>query len=249
MADDQRSELDALDPEPIRRTLSDGTEVEVVRLKTRQFFRLLKVLTHGAGNALLKQSLDFTVSGQEFISRLVGLVLVSIPDAEQEAIDFLQSMVRPAHLPDKPVRQMSKQEREQSDAAWSQLFASLYNPELDDLLDLITDIVQTEAPHIQELGKRAAAVLEMAAKTGQTEETPEPVPAPQEMAAQEMETVPLPETLPDPEPVASLQPSISSAPSMDGLTSGFLTSPSPDSSRSPVPSENGAAGSLTSDYG
>ena len=39
------NELDRLDPEPVVVKLTTGLAVEVVRLRTRQFFRLLKVLT------------------------------------------------------------------------------------------------------------------------------------------------------------------------------------------------------------
>jgi hypothetical protein len=42
------SELDRLDPQPVLCKMSTGFELEIVRMRTRQFFRLLRVLTHGA---------------------------------------------------------------------------------------------------------------------------------------------------------------------------------------------------------
>ena len=59
MADDEVSELDRIDPQPQQVTLSTGLEVDLVRMRTRQFFRLLRVLTHGAGPAMMRAGLDF----------------------------------------------------------------------------------------------------------------------------------------------------------------------------------------------
>ena len=90
------SELDRLDPQPVLCKMSTGFELEIVRMRTRQFFRLLRVLTHGAGPALMQTGLDFKADGAEFASKLLVLVVMSIPDAESEAIQFLTSMCRPA---------------------------------------------------------------------------------------------------------------------------------------------------------
>ena len=45
------NELDALDPDTAIVTLSTGTQVQVARLKSRQFFKLLRIVTRGASPA------------------------------------------------------------------------------------------------------------------------------------------------------------------------------------------------------
>jgi hypothetical protein len=170
MPDD--SELDRIDPQPTEVKLSTGFTVEVVRMRTRQFFRLLRVLTHGAGPALTQAQLNFSGDAGEFGAKLLTLVVMSIPDAEQEAIGFLASMSRPVGITDKPQAQLTKQEDEANKAAWTRFNEELHNPELEDLLDLIEVIVRQEAPELQALGKKLRRTFEMFQKTGQDKEKP-----------------------------------------------------------------------------
>jgi hypothetical protein len=181
MADE--NELDRLDPEPAVHKLSTGLAVEIVRLRTRQFFRLLKVLTHGAGPAVVQAGLDFSAGAEQFATQLLTLVAMSIPDAEQEAIAFLQSMCKPAGLADKP--KLSKQEQQDNDELWEQFNKDLFNPELDDTIDLIEIIVKNEAPELQALGKKLQRMLQLFRATGQDKEQAEPEASPQEMASRE----------------------------------------------------------------
>jgi len=213
----EESELDRLDPDPVTCKLSTGFTVEIVRLRTRQFFRLLKVLTHGAGPALMRSGLDFRSGGEEFASKLIMLVVMSIPDAEQEAIGFLQSMCKPSGLTDKPDTQLTKQQREDNQALWDQFNTELFNPEPSDTLDLIEQIMRQEAPELQALGKKLQKMLEMFTRTGQAAEGKEPDPSPAEMSA-------------SPEP--SAPPSTSSPASTAGPTSTSSGSPSAGSGRS-----------------
>lgn len=176
------SELDRLDPDPQRRTLSTGLEVEIVRLKTRQFFRLLKILTHGVGPGIMQANLNFDQDNPgEFAQRLITMVLMSIPDAEQEALWFLASMTRPAGLADKPEKDLTKQEKEDNQKLWDDFNSALNNPELDDLLDIIEAVITQEAPEIQALGKRVASMLKLAARTGADREAKAPDPDPREL--------------------------------------------------------------------
>jgi hypothetical protein len=172
MPDD--SELDRIDPQPETCKLSTGFEVEVVRMQTRQFFRLLRVLTHGAGPALAQSGLDFAAGSEVFGQKLLMLVVMSIPDAEQEAIGFLASMCRPAGIVDKSASQLTKQEDEANKAAWTQFNEELHNPGMGDTLDLIEAIIRREAPELQALGKKFQRTLDLFRKTGQDKEPPEP---------------------------------------------------------------------------
>jgi hypothetical protein len=188
--------------------LTTGFEVEVLRLKTRQFFRLLKILTHGAGPGLLQLKLD-PADPTAFGQQMVTLMLLSIPDAEQDAIAFLASMCRPLGIKDRPDSQLSKQERENNQQLWDRFTEELHNPDPNDTLDLVEAIIRQEADDIQALGKRLASMLELARKTGASEEKIEPPPTPQELSES---------------PAASPSPSTSSPTSTDGATSTSTTS-------------------------
>lgn len=171
MPDD--SELDRIDPQATEYKLSTDFTVEVVRMRTRQFFRLLRVLTHGAGQALTQTNLSFDGDAGEFAQRLLTLTLMSIPDAESEAIAFLASMCRPAGIVDRPESQLSKQDSEANKAAWERFGAEFHNPELEDTLGLIEIIVLREAPELQALGKKLQTMFALFRKTGQDKTPPE----------------------------------------------------------------------------
>ena len=202
----EESELDRLDPQNQIIKLSTGFELEILRLRTRQLFRLLRIFTHGAGPAVMQAGLDFSAPNEDFVQKLLALVIMSIPDAEQETVGFIQSMCQPSGITDKPDSRLTKQEKEDNAALWEKFNKEMFNPLPDDTFDIIEAIVRREAPEMQALGKRLGGLLEMAQKTGQTGGQPEKVPEAQDL------------NLPDlPEP--SLSSSTSSAMSTDGPTS------------------------------
>jgi len=213
MADDD-SELDRLDPQPATLKLSTGLQVDLVRLRTRQFFRLLRVLTHGAGPAMMRAGLDFKAGAEQFTAQLLTLVVMSIPDAEQEAVAFLQSMLKPSGLAEG--RKLTKQQDEDNEALWERFNTDLFNPELEDLIDLIEAIVRQEAPELQALGKRLQQMMKMFQATGQDKEEAEPEASQQDLASS-----------------GSSPPRSTSSPaSTDGETSASSTSRSAGSGRS-----------------
>ena len=151
---------------PIRRTLSTGFEIEYEELRARQFFKMLRILTRGAGPLMAEYPIDFNASGEELGQQLIVLLVMAIPEAEDEAIEFLKSMTKPAGL-----------ENARDDAArrrniekYNQLDIELDNPELEDLIDVITDIVQRESADLSGLGKRLRSLFTLAQKTGQAPE-------------------------------------------------------------------------------
>jgi hypothetical protein len=178
--EDAGNELDRIDPQHGETmTLKCGIEVHVLPMRTRQLFKLLRIITHGAGQALQNAGLDFAEDPSVFMSKLVGIVAFSIPDAEQETVDFLQSMVEPSGLVDKMPRDLSKQERENNVTLWTELNQELWNPDPLDTIDLVENIVAREAKDIQALGKRVRQLVELASKTGQLSGKPAPAsPAP-----------------------------------------------------------------------
>jgi hypothetical protein len=224
-----QSDVDRIDPTLARVNLKSGTVVEIVRLETRQFFRFLKVLTHGAGEALIKAGLNFNASADDFARQMLMLVMLSIPDAEQEAIDFIQSMCRPVGLSKPGTRIRTDEEKKADDALFNALLVEMFNPPLDDTITVIEAVIRQEADDMQALGKRLADLLSLAQRTGQTTPgTPAPVPGPQEMAAADQARTASPASTP-----AS---STSSAPSTDGATNGSSAPRSAVSGRSPRPS-------------
>jgi hypothetical protein len=179
------SELDRIDPEPVEVKLSTGFAVEVVRMRTRQFFRLLRVLTHGAGPALMQSGLNFNGDAGEFATKLLTLTVMSIPDAEQEAIQFLSSMCKPAGLTDKQEGQRTKQEVEADQLLWDRFGRELHNPDLTDTLDLVEVVVLQEAPELQALGKKLQRMFSLFQKTGQDKQPPEAEASVQEINSPE----------------------------------------------------------------
>lgn len=200
------SELDALTPRLEQVTLSSGAVTVIQDLKTRQFLKLLRIFTHGALRELSIFQLGSDADKDEFGAKLLSLVLMSVPDAEDEAIEFVQSMCKPYGLIEG--RALNKQDKERNAELWRQLDSELENPELDDLITIVEAIVRREAADIQALGKRLAAMLNLAKKTGQLSNSPHPTsPTPNSSAA-------------------SAEASTSSPPSTAGQTTSSAASPS-----------------------
>jgi hypothetical protein len=169
-------ELDALDPQPGNITLSTGIEVEILPLRTRQFFKLLRIVTRGAlpqiqDMGLFKVGADMDPG--EFAGRLTSLLLLSIPEAENEAIEFIQAMCRPTGLIQRHSgMKLNKQDVAHNTEKWSVLFTDLDNPELDDLVTVIEAVVKRESADLLALGKRLSQMFKIAEKTGQVTTSP-----------------------------------------------------------------------------
>lgn len=202
-------ELAALDPIPETVTLVSGTQVVLLDLRTKQFFKFLRIITHGAlpimrDPAMLR--LDADTDPEAFTGRLLSLLMLAIPDADEEALDFVRSMCAPAGLIEG--RRLNKQDTERNTALWDQLDLELANPELDDLITIIEAIVRRESADIQALGKRLLAMFSLARKTGQLNPA-QPSPNPTSPAPSSSADSPAPTTL--------------SPPNTDGLTSASVT--------------------------
>lgn len=220
MAED--SEIERLDPEPVIIKLMTGLPVEVVRLRTRQLFRLMRILARGATPAALATlnfgSSDSPEDNREFASRLLGLVVQAIPEAENEAIIFLNSMCQPAGIVVKPPAKLSKAESESNDALFERFSRDMFNPELEDTLSILEVIIANEAGEIQALGKKLSRLWEVTRKAA----APEPSSPPPELADLHL-------------PAAGPSSSTSSATSTAGATSTSSISPSPASARQRKP--------------
>lgn len=165
-------DIDALAAEPKDLTLESGFPIKVLRIRTRATMSLLKILTRGAGEALMAIRVGADTSQDEFVGTLLGAVILSIPEAEDETIEFLNRVVEPAKLIDKP-------RLTPGDIEWNQdqddlLRAELRDPSLDDLVTIVSEIIRIEGPHILALGKRLAALLPTALKAEEQKTVEEP---------------------------------------------------------------------------
>lgn len=174
-------ETDRIDPPVNTVKLSNGSAVDLLRLKTRQMFRLLKIITHGGLGANVVQMVNFSDPAEKFIQQLLTVLLLSIPDSDQETLEFLAVMVEPHGLVKKP--KLNKQETEANDGRWKAMNAFLNNPPIEDTFVIIEEIIKQEAPEMQALGKRLAQSLEMFQRTGQDKEPKAPQMTNVELAA------------------------------------------------------------------
>lgn len=149
------TETDVIEAEPTALVLSSGLPVEVERLRTRQTMRLLKILTRGAGFALSDLS-QARVDGDGFMETFLLTVVLAIPEAEEETVAFVRSMVTPVGLIDDPRTQA---EHEVNANLIARVDAEFENPDLDDLVAVLERVVRVEGPHLQALGKRLAVLL------------------------------------------------------------------------------------------
>lgn len=205
------NEIDKLDPLPDFVFLRSGMRVQLESLKARQFFKLLRIITHGALPGMKEAGLfEMTdLTGDEFLGRLLSVTLLAVPDAEDETMEFLRSLVYPAGLVDR--KPLNKQDVEHNKMLWEVLDAELANPELDDIITIIEAVVKRESEDIQALGKRLASMFKLAVKTNQIDPTPSPTASTPASSA------------------ASPEPSTSSPRNTTGTTTASATSPSVDS--------------------
>lgn len=209
------SEIDRLDPPAEIMSLQSGLKVRVTRLRMRQLFRLLRIVTRGGASYLpvLRDALAGAAdeeAAEVFGTQLLAVALIALPEAEDEAVEFLMSVVEPAEL----APGSDKQSRERNEEMRSKLASELYNPDPDDAVSIIENVVHREKDDLVALGKRLAAAWGIAAKTGQMDPK-EPIP---HLSAS---TVSTPSSSPD-----SQDHSTSSPASTAGAMTSSSTSPS-----------------------
>ena len=150
----EETETDILISDPTELTLASGLVVKVERLKTRGTLALLRILTKGAED-IFRSGLN--VSDDDFQQQLILHVLFAIPAAPEETIGFIRTMVYPAQL--RTEGRITKGDEAWNEEQWLLLDKELLDPEVEDLIDITARIVTQEAPHLQALGKKIAALL------------------------------------------------------------------------------------------
>lgn len=165
-------EMSALAPDLETATLVSGNHVTFVELKTRQFFKLLKIITFGASPALQDPTLLQIGKGtdpKEWGQKLLALIFLAIPNAEDATIDFLRSMVRPKDLIDPKDRPtpLSDGDEAANEKLWVDLYRELANPEIEDTVTIMEGVIRREAKDLVALGRRIGSMVKIAQKTGQ----------------------------------------------------------------------------------
>lgn len=148
-------DVDALAPSPEFLTLDSGLVVRVERLRTRGMFKLLKIVTRGAGPIFAQMPLDFDDT-EKFMGQLLAVVVMAIPEAEEETIEFLRFMVVPEAYDEYA---KSKADQQKNVELFEELSRELDDPALTDSIAIISKIIENEAHDIQALGKQLAALV------------------------------------------------------------------------------------------
>lgn len=169
------SDVDVIQPVPENSreiTLVSGTELVLQDLRARQFFKLLRIITHGAAPLLPSLNLSGDTTPEEWTQQFLAIIMMAIPESEQETIEFIASMIKPAGLVELgPLkRKLSEEEKKINDNLWDAVERDLSNPELEDLVTIIEAIVKNEAEDLKALGKRLQGMFKLAAKTGQLQQ-------------------------------------------------------------------------------
>lgn len=150
------TDVASLAPEAGRYKLTTGDVVLINPLKTRELFKFLKIITRGAGPLLLNFNLA-SEDATDFAQRLTVLAVMSIPEAEDEAMEFLQFICVPEGLIDRP--KLSKDDKERNDELWRSMYVALGNPEIEDTIGIITSMILAEKDNIFALVKKIQAML------------------------------------------------------------------------------------------
>jgi hypothetical protein len=130
----------------------------------------MKIVTHGAGSSLLRMDLSADDSADVFGTKLLSMVLLSIPDSEDETIDFLMSMVKPDGLIENRI--LDKAAKERNEFLLDGLHQELLNPELEDTVTILEVVVQREAADLQSLARKVMSMFKVAQKMGQAPNLP-----------------------------------------------------------------------------
>lgn len=141
-------DLEAILPEATE-LLVEGIPAAVRRLKAKEFFALLRVLTNGMGPGIA--NVDFSKDRDEMAGQFVGLLLSAVPNAAEEFTQFLTLVVE------------AKDPKQ--NAALQKCMA---NPELETMIDVLTVVAEQEAPDLQSLVGKAQAALKKIQSVYQT---------------------------------------------------------------------------------
>lgn len=119
-----------------------GHPCRVTRLRTREFFSLMKIFTaSGMAGALLESAFDGEDTEEEIAQRMLAALVVAIPNAEPQFIEFVNRIVElPEGLEPEEIKAIR---------------VELQNPETELTMTIIQRVIEQEAGELARLGKAA----------------------------------------------------------------------------------------------
>lgn len=139
---DSNAEVDEILQRPTGVVVIDGVECDILRLKTRETFVLLRVLTLGGTSAdMIASIFEKDKPLERMAQELMASLIVTLPNAETDVL----------HL----IRHMTGRREGTSDADWYKVQQSLTNPEIETTMEVIQQVVWQEAGELARLGKAA----------------------------------------------------------------------------------------------
>ena len=130
------ADLSVIIPPEVRLTV-DGIPIKVKRLRSREVLALARVISSGLGDIPLAMALDWN-DRDDIKGKLVGMLLVAIPLAAEEAFDFYRGVV-------------TSVEAGRAD----ELADAMTNPDIGDLLDITEAMFDQEGPALLDLVGKA----------------------------------------------------------------------------------------------
>lgn len=119
-----------------------GVQCRINRMKTREVFSLLRILTLGGRSVeMIATAFEADKTEAQMAQQLAANLIVTLPNAEEDFVDLIRKMVG------KP---------DGTDAVeWVTVQRELANPDLDTSMAIIQAIVEQEAGELVRLGKAA----------------------------------------------------------------------------------------------
>lgn len=138
-------------------TLLDGTVINIRPIKMREMFALLKIVTRGAAISMGALPLSMIQdSDDQFLQTITALLINAIPEADQEVCEFLRIVTEPV-APDG--KWNSDEELRAAEDHLSDLF--LINPEIEDVMDILTIVAYRESRDMQRLVKKVESAIKL----------------------------------------------------------------------------------------
>lgn len=137
---DAPDDLSAIVPDEVRVDVN-GISCTVKRLKTREFFSLLRVLTSGLGGSI--GNVQLSVGDEEAMAgELITLAMIAIPNAMPEFQVFLADVVKPVD-PEKN----------------AEVARYLHdNPEIEEMIDIFEAVAEQEKEDLASLVGKVRAM-------------------------------------------------------------------------------------------
>lgn len=138
-------ELDEIAKVPSGKVTIEGHECEIRRIRTREVFTVMKILTAANQTGQIISSAIDGDEEEELGQELMAGLIVAIPYAEDDFLDLLDRLVEPP-----------------ADAeAAVEVANELKNPSMETTLNIVQTIIEAEAGELVRLGKQARSWWEI----------------------------------------------------------------------------------------